>query len=596
MIHALTNSVLRLLSLSWLTGPIFDKELRVSSRRRRNYALRSVYLGLLTLFLVLVWLSEVRVFGTAANRAAQMAEAGKRVMSVIVWFQFLGTQLVAVVMLSTSISDEIYSRTLGVLMTTPISSIQIVMGKVFSKLLQLLLLLAITVPLLAVVRVFGGVPWAYVISSTCITLTTVIFVGSLSLFFSIFSRKAYVVIISTVFALGILMCLPLVCLIVVEEMLGLRGSTLPIVVSHLNPYLMLSFGTDRMFNPAWRRGFSLSWSVHCGVMLAASAIVLALSVKLVRKVALWQAAGQLNPVAAWWSARKKHLSRRTIAERVVKPIRRVIGPAVIWREFVSPISRRQRLTAGIVIGMELVMLAVALLFLAVMGIVGYEGTHVAYALLFGSVAMLFTIILPATCITAEKESRCWPLLLATTVSDWQILLGKFVGALRRFLPMWLLFLAYIVLFAQAGFIHSVAVLQMTVVVTWVIVFLSCTGLYFSSRCRRTTTAVVLNFALAASMWAVAPLVLTLVGRPAHRYDAMQTLVLGNPFVQIIVTMEGTASAHVQVGLDRLNYYWPHGHENFSYTIRVLFVTMLIHVVAGFLFAWRAKCRFRRNIF
>jgi ABC-type transport system involved in multi-copper enzyme maturation permease subunit len=170
MIHALTNSVLRLLSLSWLTGPIFDKELRVSSRRRRNYALRSVYLGLLTLFLVLVWLSEVRVFGTAANRAAQMAEAGKRVMSVIVWFQFFGTQLVAVVMLSTSISDEIYNRTLGVLMTTPISSIQIVMGKVFSKLLQLLLLLAITVPLLAVVRVFGGVPWAYVISSTCITL------------------------------------------------------------------------------------------------------------------------------------------------------------------------------------------------------------------------------------------------------------------------------------------------------------------------------------------------------------------------------------------------------------------------------------------
>jgi len=34
----------------WLTGPIFDKELRVSSRRRRNLALRFSYILLLTAF------------------------------------------------------------------------------------------------------------------------------------------------------------------------------------------------------------------------------------------------------------------------------------------------------------------------------------------------------------------------------------------------------------------------------------------------------------------------------------------------------------------------------------------------------------------
>ncbi|MBP7052328.1 MAG: hypothetical protein KBE65_15045 [Phycisphaerae bacterium] len=45
------NWIVRVLSLAWLTGPIFDKELRVSSRRRRNYVLRFLYIGLFTLLL-----------------------------------------------------------------------------------------------------------------------------------------------------------------------------------------------------------------------------------------------------------------------------------------------------------------------------------------------------------------------------------------------------------------------------------------------------------------------------------------------------------------------------------------------------------------
>ena len=140
MAAALINFVTKSLSLAWLTGPIFDKELRVSSRRRRNYVLRFVYLALLTLFLVLIWLEEVKVRGSAAYRISRMARAGQTIVVFAIWFQFCATQLIAVIMLSTSISDEIYNRTLGVLMTTPINSFQIVIGKLFSKLLQLILL------------------------------------------------------------------------------------------------------------------------------------------------------------------------------------------------------------------------------------------------------------------------------------------------------------------------------------------------------------------------------------------------------------------------------------------------------------------------
>jgi ABC-2 type transport system permease protein len=97
-------------------------------------------------------------------------------------FQFLATQFLAVILMSTAISDEIYHSTLGVLMTTPINSFQIVIGKLFSNLLQIVILIGISLPLLSLVRVFGGVPWSFVWSSLCVTLTAIVFAGSLSLY------------------------------------------------------------------------------------------------------------------------------------------------------------------------------------------------------------------------------------------------------------------------------------------------------------------------------------------------------------------------------------------------------------------------------
>ncbi|MHC4527138.1 MAG: ABC transporter permease subunit, partial [Planctomycetota bacterium] len=160
-----TNFVSHFFSLSWLTGPIFDKELRISSRLRRNYLIRSAYVMLLTLTVVSAWLSLMMSGGgtSLAFKISRSAEIGKGVILAITWFQFLAGQLVAVIMLSNSISDEIRRGTLDVLMTTAINSFQIVVGKVLSKLLQLILLLAVSLPLLAVVRVFGGMSWEYVV-------------------------------------------------------------------------------------------------------------------------------------------------------------------------------------------------------------------------------------------------------------------------------------------------------------------------------------------------------------------------------------------------------------------------------------------------
>ncbi len=283
------------MNLAWLTGPIFDKELRVSSRRRRNYVLRFVYVTLFLMFACLFWVEEMPRGSASVVQVSRMARAGLHIVVFVVWFQFIASQLVAIVMLSTAISDEIYGKTLGLLMTTPIGSFQIVFGKLLSKLLQLLVLMAITLPLLAIIRILGGVAWGYLICGLCITVTTALFCGTLSLFFSIFTRKAYSAIIATILVAGVYLAIvPLVTILALHQVVPER--TLMFALGLANPYVTLIMATEGM--TVARGASQVHWLAHCGVSLAGSVLLLFWATILVRKVALCQATGQ--PLLTGW--------------------------------------------------------------------------------------------------------------------------------------------------------------------------------------------------------------------------------------------------------------------------------------------------------
>ena len=604
MIIGLSKYVRCILKPSWLTGPIFDKELRVSSRRRRNYVLRFAYLAILTVFVVLVWHRMVKFQGAAAYQISQMSEAGKAIITTIIMFQFVATQLIAVVMLSTSISDEIYHRTLGVLMTTPINSFQIVMGKLFSKLLQIILLLAISLPLLAIVRVFGGVPWDYVISSICITLTAVIFAGVLSLYFSIGGRRAYAVILKTLFTLGtIYLFIPIMVVLVSRSFSPVIRQPLMyfFIVMLPNPFVIMQYNTVAMMVPG-RMGimpFQFLWPLHCGIMLGASVLVLAWSIRIVRRIALRQAAGQLDLTAKSKRQLKKKLSLVTaIPHEQSGLIRHVKGSPVVWKELRAPIIQGSRKKN--IIGLVITIVALLITYALNMKekLLDEDFAHVAYTLIFVILGLIANIVLSATTITTEKETRSWPILLATSMGDWQILIGKFIGVFRRCLPIWLLLAGHLVLFVSVKYIHPIAVVHLAILVTWIVVFLSSSGLYFSARLKRTTSAVVANFALAMTLWAVIPLLLGLTAITTNEDDFLEAYIIANPVLQAAVIMYGAGGNYNATrSLSRLNYEWPSGGGyNVWYTTSVLLITMLIYMSIGLFFAWRAKCRLRRNIF
>ena len=372
-----------------------------------------------------------------------MAAAGAVIVSTIVIFQFIATQLVAIIMLSTSISDEIYNKTLGALMSTPVNSFQIVTGKLLSKLLQVIILTAITMPLLAVVRVFGGVPWGYILSSLCVTATAVIFAGSMSMYFSISVRRAYEVILKTAFALVVLYSfVPGVLALLVVRNINFATPLLVGVIMLTNPFFVMQAKTAAVTGmggmPMGGALPSYVWWVHCLIMLTASAVVLGRCVKIVRRVALRQATGAAEAIGS--RGRRKRKKGKTSRARLQRTelsgvIRPITGHPVIWKELRTPLVQGGRKQGVIAATMAVIALLITYLICIRERCLHQEFCHVTYTIVFMILGLIANMVLAATTISAERESRCWPLLMATSMDDMEILVGKAVGILRRCIPI-----------------------------------------------------------------------------------------------------------------------------------------------------------------
>jgi len=299
-----------------------------------------------------------------------------------------------------------------------------------------------------------------------------------------------------------------------------------------NPYGMMV--TELMAMSTARPSFVVSWPIHCGIMLGASALVLLLTVIVVRRAALRQAMGQ----PGFWSGRGK----KTVMEGAgpVAAVRRVIGPPILWKERRALLGKGKIATAiGVLLTVGVLLFTYAMC--AKEDMLKVPETHMAYIIIFTAVGILFTTVVPATCVTTERESRTWPLLLTTTISDGEILWGKLAGAIYRCLPAWMLLFGHVLVFTLIGTIHPLALLQLGILVAWLLLFLASSGLFFSLHFRHTTTAVVANMGLAAALWAVFPLLLGIVLATAGAGDDLLKLYVDtNPFLHAGIIAAATA--------------------------------------------------------
>jgi len=582
-----------------LAGPIVDKELRVMARRKRSYLVRFVYLVVMLLFVAVPWAQMMR--GGSSNtawRISQMSQIGITLTLILTWMQFLSAQLLAVVFLSSAISDEIYHKTLGVLMTTPITGFQIVFGKLVSRLLSLMILIGLSLPVLGLISLLGGVPWGYVISSFCITLTAALFTGTLSLFISIFQKRAYSVIVQTILAM-------IIWYLGVPVLLGWLSSWRFFMDSQLNQkfLIFLSFSNPYVGfalnqSSAMPVGFHVPmfWPWHCGIVLAESILILLLAAKIVRRVALAQIGGQVDrPVlAGLWKFRKQPAFE---PESDVK-LRSVTGQPVFWKETREPWLQGRRRIKTIITAI----IAAAIL-VASYGIgikeryLDEDYTQIIYGIVLFLVGIIETILLSATMITTEREAQSWPILMATPLTTGQVLFGKAAGVVRKSIPAWFLLAAHLLIFTLVGYLHPAVSLHLFIIGAGIGLFTLGSGLFFSSMCRKTTTAVMANVGLAGGLWLGIPIFAGLTGEG----DLIELVFALHPIAHVGIALAGGGGeVHAARSFASLNYDWPPMAQvdwsGFMATTIVIAVTSLVYACAGLGFYKMTKQTLRDNIF
>ena len=526
----------------WPLGPIFAMELRQTARRRRTYLLRFFYLGLLLAILSLA----AQMMDTHGDETSLVAQAQQRAylghvfMGVFAIFSVVAMHLIAPVLTSTAVGNERLRRTLDALLMTPLSAWQIVGGKLFSRTLTAFSLIGLTLPVLAIVRLLGGVEYSTIFGAVALAAATAIGSAALGLLLSCFLRRAFAVILLSILIQGVVYGLFPVLFMAAFFSNGGRGSVANTIavfqfIAALNPIWTASMKVvpSGMMWVEWWPAIAVQLGMATLLMLAATRVIRREArtvrtnpafrpppIEVPREVSPADFAAP-PPLPGAVSGTVPPPLPALAAEVHAAPRRPSIHDnPVLWREIRRPLFNRlwQRVTA---VTITLGLLGLCYLSVASAGEIGSTNPQEAFAFCMTAVLMLMAIVLSATAIATEKESDTWTTLIASPLSGGAIVWGKFRGVLSRLRWPMVLIAAHFTLFALAGVISFPTLL----IILWTAAIFTlpwiATGLYFSLRCARPTTAVVFNLLLPLIGYAAVPLVVnavqTAVQHDRYRY-------------------------------------------------------------------------------
>jgi ABC-type transport system involved in multi-copper enzyme maturation permease subunit len=172
--------------LRWLLrlapiNPITVRLVQGGSRRTRHLYIRSAYLGVL--IVVLVYMLLIQITSALDYRALASVAAGS--FQIVAYLQIALICLLAPVFMAGAIAQEANPRTWDILLTTPMSATQIVLGNLFGRLFFILALLVSSLPLFALTQLFGGVPGRSIFASYAIAACAALLVGSMAIALSV---------------------------------------------------------------------------------------------------------------------------------------------------------------------------------------------------------------------------------------------------------------------------------------------------------------------------------------------------------------------------------------------------------------------------
>ncbi len=572
--------------LAWaIPGPIFHKEMWMVGRRSGTYTIRGLYTLALLGLVSMVYVGMRLEGGGGSTESLQRYQTiAPTIAYSAAWFQFFALSVAAIIFAAPAICDEKRSGTLGTLLTTPLTSWQILLGKLLATSTQLIVLALISAPILLALRLFGGVTAEFVLGSQCLTISAGLLAASLALFASIGAQRSAtaagfaLVMFLALLGLGPLLLwgvqstgrpVPPEYYIISSPIAGmamlyqeLRPGTMPAGVARVGwvggtlfslalAVLLFGASTFRLRRVMRREGDG-------GATIPAPAAAPAATPRTsastppttTEQHAASPAAPPVEPIA---SVVPDHAA--TLRTRAAS--REVSDRPIFWREFRQPFFRApwQAWAASIVSGV---------LLLFIYGRVGFDdlGDEILQyplAVIGTLLLMLLAIFMSTSLVSGERESRTWDALLASPLSAWEIVSQKFAGSLRKLGFVLGVIAAHFLLMSLLLRIHPLTLVLLPLALIPPMLAVSATGVMFSTLLTKSVRAAAANFALWVGVWGGLPMLaaISTLGLRNGEDEIISVAMFPNPMGMAVVTLTGLVEMSSNLGSSRMlrfDYY------------------------------------------
>ena len=490
----------------WL-GPVFQAEFVGLARRKRFFVTRFLY-GLLVLLIVSTTYNSM-ASRYMANFAGvipihALAQFGQQIFSSFAVLQGLTLLVMTPSLVAGTIADEKQRKTLHYLMASELSSTEIVLGKMVARLLQMAVLGALGLPVLALVGLFGGVDYQLVFLVYLATATTTFLIASFAILCSVYATKPRDAIMQCFFYEFLWLFIPNFALQTIPYWNpGARavGEFLAPVIEWVEATSPMVLTRVAIRNPTALFG-QVCWMM--GLQVGVGLVLLLF------------AAWRLRPVYRGMDGPGlfARLFRRGKGKRPrLRLFRRppIGDDAMLWKELhVARTSDFRK----IMLALACVSIVGSVVYLAWDEVSGatldalYNGywsysaqQHAVNGILRGGNAVGMTILLiglastAATSITGEREGDTWINLASSPIEGGELIRSKILGNLWLFRPLFATILACWVFGLLIGSIRPLGIAACLVELAVFAWFTSALGVAISLRSKTTVGAMALTFGI-----------------------------------------------------------------------------------------------------
>lgn len=173
-----------------IPGPVFVRELITTARKPRYHLARMLF-GLLLFGFLTVNFNQFENVQEAFDREYSIEQLNQFAMSMFASISSLQACAViglAPALVSGVIVEEKKRRTIQDILTTPLTSLEIIVGKLASRMMHLAVFVFLSLPIVSLLTLFGGVDPALIALVVLMTLSTAGLVAAMSIFVSVISR------------------------------------------------------------------------------------------------------------------------------------------------------------------------------------------------------------------------------------------------------------------------------------------------------------------------------------------------------------------------------------------------------------------------